>query len=63
MHQTITVQVRQVYGNETIYPACKVSVFFAALAGTKTLTQDALRLIRAQGIEIEVEAPRLRFVA
>jgi hypothetical protein len=60
---TITVQIRQVYGNETIYPACKASAFFCALAGTKTITQDMLRLIRAQGYEIEVEAPRIRFAA
>ena len=59
----IIVQIRQVYGNETIYPACKTSAFFAALAGTKTLTEGALRMIRAQGYEIEVEAPRLRFAA
>jgi hypothetical protein len=60
---TITVQIRQVYGNETIYPACKQSAFFCALAGTKTITQDMLRLIRAQGYEITVEAPKLRFAA
>jgi hypothetical protein len=59
--QRITVQIRQVYGNETIYPACPRSAFFCALAGTKTITPDMLRLIRAQGYDVAVEAPTLRF--
>ena len=36
----ITVQIRSVYGNETIYPACKQSVLFCGLARTKTITQE-----------------------
>jgi hypothetical protein len=63
MAQTITVSVRSIYGNETIYPACKMSAFFCGLAGTKTITSEMLRMIRAQGYEIEVEAPKLRFAA
>ncbi len=59
----ITIQIRNVYGNETIYPACKTSAFFCRLAGTKTFTDEMLRLIRAQGYQIEVEAPRIRFAA
>ena len=59
----ITVQIKNVYGNETIYPACKQSAFFCRLAGTKTITAEMLRLIRAQGYEIAVAAPSLRFVA
>jgi len=59
----ITVSLRSVYGNETIYPACPTSAFFCRLAGTKTITAEMMRLIRAQGYEIEVEAPRIRFAA
>jgi hypothetical protein len=55
----ITVSVRNVYGNETIYPACKTSLFFCHLAGTKTITGDMMRLIQAQGYEIVVETPRV----
>lgn len=55
----ITVSVRNVYGNETIYPACETSRFFAALAGTRTLTSEALRLIVANGYAVTAEAPRL----
>lgn len=59
----IIVQIRNVYGVETVYPACERSVLLARLAGTKTLTNDALRTIRALGYEIEVEAPAIKFAA
>ena len=59
----ITVQIKQVYGNETVYPACKSSAFFCRLAGTKTITQEMMRLIVAQGYTVRVEAPRLMFAA
>lgn len=59
MAKSITVSVRNVYGNETIYPACQDSVFFCSLAGTKTLTTEMLRKITARGYDVVVEAPRL----
>ena len=59
----ITIQVRNVYGNETIYPACTTSAFFCRLAGTKTITAEMMRVIRAQGYDIAVEAPTVRFAA
>ena len=59
----ITVQIRSVYGNGTIYPACKQSVLFCGLARTKTITQEMMRMIVAAGYEVEVEAPKLRFAA
>lgn len=60
--KSIKVQIRNVYGNETVYPACPAAVTFAAIAGTKTLTADTLRLVERLGYTIEVDAPRvLRF--
>ena len=60
----ITVQVKSVYGNDVIYPACPLAVKFAALAGTKTLTEATLRIIESMGVEITVEQPTvLRFRA
>ena len=41
--KTIKVQIRNVYGNETVYPACPDAVKFAALCGTKTLTVEKLQ--------------------
>lgn len=48
----ITVTVRRVYGNPVIYPACEQARQFARIAGTKTLTLDTLRQIRALGYTI-----------
>lgn len=60
MTNTITIEIRSVYGNDTIYPACAHSRFLCALMGTKTITREKLRLIRANGYDV-VEAPtRLR---
>jgi hypothetical protein len=59
--QTITVQVRTVYGRETIYPACTVSVLLARLAGTTTITPEAMRTIQALGYSVAVEAPAYSF--
>ena len=53
--QTITVQIRQVYGVETVYPACKTSAFFCGLARTKTITEEMMRMILAQGYDVAVE--------
>ena len=49
---TITVTVRRVYGNPVIYPACPTAKNFARIAGTKTLTLDTLRHIKALGYTI-----------
>ena len=45
----IFVQVKHVYGVQTVYPVCDQAKFFAALAGTKTLTSQAIKLIRQAG--------------
>jgi hypothetical protein len=51
----IQIEIRSVYGNETIYPACDKARAFASIAGTKTLTRRALQDIQALGFEIVVE--------
>jgi len=51
---TIFVDVRDVYGRETIYPACETSKLLAQLAGTRTLTLAALATIRALGYAVAV---------
>lgn len=53
--KTITVQIKNVYGEEKIYPSCKESEFFAKLAGTKTLTKDKINLIKEMGYTINVQ--------
>jgi hypothetical protein len=56
----IQVEVKEVYGNKTIYPACETSKAFAALARTKTLTFDAIQIIKSMGYEIEQKVQTLK---
>ena len=57
MSASITIEVRHVYGVPTIYPACPTASLLARLAGTKTITSDALRTIRELGYSVQVKAP------
>ena len=52
---TITVRVRNVYGNKTVYPVCDKAQIFAQLAGHSTLTRATLDGIRRLGYLIEVQ--------
>lgn len=57
--RTIYVTIKNVYGNELIYPACDDSRVFAELIGQKTLTTQDLRKIRSLGYEVEVKPQTL----
>ena len=50
----IEVRVKDVYGNQMIYPVCDAAKVFAAIAGTKTLTQQTLLLIKQLGYDIDI---------
>jgi hypothetical protein len=53
-----TVEVRSVYGNETVYPADEAATLFCQIAGTRTLTRDMITSIRALGYAV-VLAPQI----
>lgn len=55
----IIVEVRTVYGNETIYPVCPQAQRFARIAGTKTLTRKNLETIVEMGVAIETRQPAM----
>ena len=55
----ITVQIKNVYGKELIYPACETSRLLAELIGTKTFTRRDLDLIRRLGYLVGVATPTL----
>lgn len=57
--RTIRISVRQVYGNETFYPACPTSRQFANIAGTVTLKPATLRTIMDMGYRVEIETPKV----
>lgn len=56
---TITIEIRDIYGIRTVYPACDKSRLLARLAGTKTITRHALETIRALGYTVEVKQPEI----
>ena len=57
--RTIYVTIKNVYGNELVYPACDDSNSFAQLTNTKTFNANQLRTIKALGYNIEVKTPSL----
>jgi len=57
----IKVKIKSNYGTEAIYPACKKAELFAAIAGTKTLTSDTIKKIKALGYQITQDAVTINF--
>lgn len=55
----IQVTIKNVYGNETIYPVCDTAKLLAKLANHKTLTHYDLTLIKQLGYEIDVVYPKV----
>ena len=54
MNNIIKVSIRNVYGEDKVYPLDSQATKLAMLAGTKTLTPYTLRIARAMGFEIEL---------
>ena len=55
----ITVEVKNVYGIDRIYPVCPKAKAFMSLTGNKTLSDADIKLIKSLGFEIEVKTPEL----
>lgn len=55
----IKVKIKNVYGNELIYPICDQAKMFANIARQATITRQALHYIKALGYTIEVVAETL----
>ena len=56
---TIIVEQKSHYGNIFFYPVCDRAKGFAKLAGKKTLTFEAIRLIKKLGYTIEVKQEKV----
>ena len=50
----LKVEIRNVYGNETVYPKCDQSRLFCDLLNTKTLTPRHIGIISRMGYQFEV---------
>ena len=53
----IKVQIKSVYGRDTVYPACPDARRFADISGAKAITDRTLSLVRELGYEIVVVHP------
>lgn len=49
----LVVAVRNVYGNDMVYPINDTAKLFAKIAGTKTLRNETLMYATALGFDIE----------
>jgi hypothetical protein len=50
----IEVKIKNVYGNQRIYPVCQNAKLFCALTKTETITFQSLDVIKALGYKIVV---------
>ena len=55
----LKVEVKNVYGNELIYPVCDTAKRFSTLTGKKTFSPYTLKLITDLGYSVENVAPSL----
>jgi hypothetical protein len=55
----LKLRLKNVYGNELIYPANQVAETFAALIGKKTFDKRDLENIKKLGFTLEIETPTL----
>lgn len=48
----ITLKIKNVYGNDLVYPMCEISENFAKLINKKTFSNYDLKIIEALGYQI-----------
>jgi len=48
----ITIEVKNEYGNERIYPVCKNAKWFAKLSKQVTLSRELCKDLQSKGIEL-----------
>ena len=48
----ITIEVKNEYGNERIYPVCKNAKWFAKLSKQVTLSRELCKDLQSKGVEI-----------
>jgi hypothetical protein len=57
--KTITVRIKNVYGEDKVYPVSDEAILFACIAGTTTLTNSTINRIKQLGYSILVEQQTL----
>ena len=60
--KSIQIIVKNVYGKETLYPACEQAEFLCRIAKTSTITDNIIATCKAFGVEIvEVRPAQKKF--
>ena len=59
MTYNITVDIKNVYGNELIYPVCFNAKKFTSLTKNKTLSKKDIDIIKTLGYKVIVEQKTL----
>lgn len=56
----ITVEIRNVYGQDKIYPVCDKAQMFAQIAGTTTLLPRHIERIQVLGFKVLVKQKEMK---
>jgi len=51
--EIVTIEIKNVYGNQNCYPVCENGKLFAQLTGKKTLSAEDLQLIKKLGFQVK----------
>mgnify|MGYP003119698193 CR=1 FL=1 len=54
MNKTLEVFIKNIYGNNLIYPNCSVSKMMAKISGNKTLNDFTIKTLKDNGYEFKV---------
>lgn len=60
--EVLKIQVKNVYGNETIYPVNETAKIFAKIAGTKTLTRETINQAKELGYQVQLDTVHMQMV-
>ena len=57
--KTMTVNVRESYGQQRIYPVCQNAHEVAGMLGTKTITHQVIKTLKRLGVAVEIQQPEI----
>ena len=58
MDKNLQVVVKNVYGNDLIYPACNTTKMITELTGAKTLVPHQIKILKKNGYNLEIITER-----
>lgn len=58
MDKNLQIVVKNVYGNDLIYPACNTTKMITELTGTKTLVPHQIKILKQNGYNLEIITER-----